>query len=110
MDDPFGLQLEKKIEKSGVRKVFTPHAPVQIQELLFGRSGTVKQIINQISNPGAYPILYGDRGVGKTSLASIVEIVIRHTKESGINPFRNVYIGQKNARLMKPCAPFSRMC
>ena len=95
MADHFGLEVERQIEKSGVRKVFTPHAPVQIQDLLFGRSGTVQQIVKQINNPGAYPILYGDRGVGKTSIASIVQIVIDHSKNTLINTFKNTYIDGK---------------
>lgn len=95
MSDHFGLEIEKQIEKSGVRKVYTPHAPVQIQDLLFGRSGTVQNIIKQINNPGAFPILYGDRGVGKTSIASIVQLVIEHSKHTSINPFKNIFIDQK---------------
>jgi hypothetical protein len=77
MEDHFGLELNSKIENSGARKVFTPHAPVKIQELLFGRSEAVKKIINQIHTPGAYPVLFGDRGVGKTSIASIINSLIR---------------------------------
>ena len=76
MSDMFGIEENEKIEKSGVRKVFTPHSPVQIQELLFGRTSVVKQIINQINTPGAFPILFGERGVGKTSIASIVLVLI----------------------------------
>src|SRR6266481_852 len=95
MKDHFGLEVEERIEKSGVRKVFTPHAPVQILDLLFGRSETVHKIVKQINNPGAYPILYGDRGVGKTSLASIVQIVITHSKNTPRNLFKNTFIDEK---------------
>lgn len=83
--DLFGIEENNKIEKSGVRKVFTPHAPVKIQELLFGRTNVVKQIIAQINTPGAFPILFGDRGVGKTSIASIVLIVTQMMAESKKN-------------------------
>lgn len=91
MPDTFGLELNNLIEKSGVRKVFTPHAPVQLQDLLFGRADALKHIVNQINNPGAYPILFGDRGVGKTSIASIVEVLIRHSASH----HKNTYIGMK---------------
>lgn len=77
MEDPFGLEQNERIEKSGVRKVFTPHAPVKLQELLFGRSTALKQLINQIHTPGAFPILFGDRGVGKTSIALIVLTLVQ---------------------------------
>ncbi len=48
----------------------------KIQELLFGRSQAVRQIVSQINTPGAFPILFGERGVGKTSIASIVQAII----------------------------------
>ncbi|ABD71091.1 hypothetical protein Rfer_3382 [Rhodoferax ferrireducens T118] len=91
MNDPFGLAQNERIERSGVRKVFTPHAPVKIQELLFGRSAALKQLINQIHTPGAFPILFGDRGVGKTSIAMIVLTLVELSmREKG-----NVYIDSK---------------
>lgn len=91
MSDTFGLEQNAQIEKSGVRKVFTPHAPVKLQELLFGRSEALKQIIKQIHTPGAAPILFGDRGVGKTSIASIVQVLIKHS----MNHSKNTYIDLK---------------
>jgi hypothetical protein len=87
MNDPFGFELEKKIEKSGVRKIFTPHAPVRLQELLFGRTSALREIISQVNTPGAYPILFGDRGVGKTSIASIVKLLVEHSKEGSKDVF-----------------------
>lgn len=87
MEDHFGLELEKQIEKSGVRKIFTPHAPVRLQELLFGRTATLREIISQINTPGAYPILFGDRGVGKTSIASIVKLLVEHSKGNSKDVF-----------------------
>jgi Cdc6-like AAA superfamily ATPase len=91
MSDTFGLEHNAQIEKSGVRKVFTPHAPVKLQELLFGRTEALKQIIKQIHTPGAAPILFGDRGVGKTSIASIVQALINHS----ISDQKNTYVGLK---------------
>ena len=78
----FGIEENKNIEKSGVSKVFTPHLPVQIQKLLFGRTNVVKQIINQLNTPGAFPILFGERGVGKTSIAYIVLMLMQLTSQS----------------------------
>ncbi|MES2053279.1 MAG: hypothetical protein V4455_15045, partial [Pseudomonadota bacterium] len=77
MSDPFGLEQNERITKSGVRNIFTPHAPVKLQELLFGRAEALKQLVNQVHTPGAFPILFGDRGVGKTSIAMVVLTLIR---------------------------------
>jgi Cdc6-like AAA superfamily ATPase len=68
----FVIELNEKIEKSGVRRVFTPHAPVSARDLLFGRSQPLEKMLRQLSTPGTTLLLYGDRGVGKTSMAHIL--------------------------------------
>ena len=40
-------------------------------DLFFGRQKEVQKIIEQINTPGQHSILYGERGVGKSSLANI---------------------------------------
>lgn len=69
--DLFGLDREMKILKSKVREVFTPHQPIHSVKLFFGRQREVQKIIEQINTPGQHSLLYGDRGVGKSSLANI---------------------------------------
>lgn len=69
--DLFGLEREKKISSSGVRNIFTPHQPVQSEELFFGRQKVVRKIIEHLNTPGQHALLFGDRGVGKSSLANI---------------------------------------
>ena len=69
--DFFGLQRESKIKSSGIRQIFTPHLPIQSIGLFFGRQKEIQKIIEQINTPGQHSLLYGDRGVGKSSLANI---------------------------------------
>lgn len=69
--DFFGLAREAKIKKSGVRSVFTPHQPIRSFELFLGRENQVSRLLEHISTPGQHALLYGDRGVGKSSLANI---------------------------------------
>lgn len=69
--DLFGLDREQRIRKSGVRNIFTPHQPVHSVKLFFGRQSLVKKLIEQINTPGQHALLYGDRGVGKSSLANV---------------------------------------
>lgn len=68
-NDFFGLNDEERIRKSGVRKVFTPHTPINTSDHFFGRDEDVRRIITVVNTPGQHILVYGDRGVGKTSLA-----------------------------------------
>src|SRR5689334_13195709 len=76
MSDPFGLDREKRILNSGVRSIFTPHQPIQSIELFFGRSKEVSAIIEQLNTPGQHALLFGDRGVGKSSLANVASDLV----------------------------------
>lgn len=71
MQDPFGIQKEEKIKFSGVREIFTPHKPIQSIDLFFGRIQEVRALIEHLNTPGQHALLFGDRGVGKSSLANI---------------------------------------
>ena len=83
MSDLFGLDRERKITESGVRDVFTPHKPIQQRTLLFGRQKQVQKLIEHINTPGQHALLYGDRGVGKSSLANVtVQILITEILET----------------------------
>ena len=70
--DPFGVQREQRITKSGVRRIFTPHQPISEHDLFRGRHDQVRKLIEIMNTPGQHALLYGDRGVGKSSLANIV--------------------------------------
>ena len=70
------LQKEGKILRSGVRNVFTPHMPVRSMELFLGRQREVQKIVEHINTPGQHVLLYGDRGVGKSSLANVTTDLI----------------------------------
>lgn len=65
------LEQERKIEASGVRKVFTPFSPIELEDSLFGRQNEVQDLLATINTPGQYALIYGDRGVGKSSLAFV---------------------------------------
>lgn len=70
--DHFGLEAERRITKSGIRKIFTPHQPIQKAALFFGRSKEVRAIIGYLNTPGQHALLFGNRGVGKSSLANVI--------------------------------------
>lgn len=52
-------------------RVFTPTSPINVQELFAGRDEQLRQISDVIGQLGQHAILYGERGVGKTSLANV---------------------------------------
>lgn len=72
----FILARENKILKSGIRKIFTPHQPIRSIDLFFGRKNEVRRIIEYLGTPGQHTILYGERGVGKSSLANITTQIL----------------------------------
>ena len=58
----------EKIRQSGINEAFVPMRPVSTN-FFCGRAKEVARIVTDIMKPGAHVLLYGDRGVGKTSLA-----------------------------------------
>lgn len=76
MSDDYGIGRELIIKKAGIRNIFTPNKPVDAIELFFGRKEIVKSVIEGLNTPGQHLLLYGDRGVGKSSLANITAKIL----------------------------------
>lgn len=55
-----------------ISQVFTPSAPVKTRDVFAGRQFEVIEIISVLREPGRHVVLYGERGVGKTSLANVL--------------------------------------
>jgi energy-coupling factor transporter ATP-binding protein EcfA2 len=55
---------------------FTPAAPVGDAELFTGRTDQVMRCISAIFQRGLHIVVYGERGVGKTSLANVLPKLI----------------------------------
>ncbi|MCB9858202.1 MAG: ATP-binding protein [Phycisphaerales bacterium] len=51
--------------------IFSPGAPINRYELFAGRVESIRKVVNAVTSRGRHVIMYGQRGVGKTSLASI---------------------------------------
>ena len=58
----------KKIENSKIKKVFTPAKPM-VDNFFCGREDEIRMIVDSLNTSGCHVVLFGDRGVGKTSLA-----------------------------------------
>lgn len=53
-------------------EVFTPASPIHDADLFSGRSDLLVRIAHAVNQRGMHCILFGERGVGKTSLANIL--------------------------------------
>jgi len=51
---------------------FTPTSPIKKEEFFRGRINQLNKICEAINQEGQHAILFGERGVGKTSLANIM--------------------------------------
>jgi Cdc6-like AAA superfamily ATPase len=56
-------------------EVFTPGAPVDSLSIFAGRLEQVKDVVNAVAQRGQHVVLYGERGVGKTSLANVLQAI-----------------------------------
>lgn len=64
------MDVTSKLAEVG--SVFTPGAPVSEKDLFAGRLDQFDQVLAAATQRGYHAILYGERGVGKTSLANII--------------------------------------
>ncbi|GAA0710359.1 ATP-binding protein [Dactylosporangium roseum] len=70
MTDP--NQDAKFTRFAALNNVFTPGTPVLRRDRFHGRVDQIFEIINSVAQPGTHVVLYGERGVGKTSLANVL--------------------------------------
>lgn len=66
MSDEDWLALRREAEI-----LFTPGTAIQEQELFAGRTEQIDKLAQRIRLAGSHAIIYGDRGVGKSSLVNI---------------------------------------
>ena len=64
-------------------KAFTPTQPVSLPDLLSGRLELLFHLQIDINTPGQHVLLYGDRGVGKTSVARVLAVLSQEDEPRG---------------------------
>lgn len=67
-------------------KVFTPTTPVDESSLFSGRSDQLGRIFEAVAQKGQHAIVYGERGVGKTSLANVLSQFLHEQGANVIGP------------------------
>lgn len=67
-------------------EVFTPAAPIDRLSLFAGRDTQRRAVSDAILQRGRHAVLFGERGVGKTSLASVLKEFLEETGQSVLAP------------------------
>lgn len=57
-------------------QLFTPSTPINIAEALSGRTSQIQTLVEAISERGRHAIIYGEPGVGKTSVAQVLQYFV----------------------------------
>ena len=78
------MTRKAKIERiAAVARAFTPGAPVGRLDMLAGRMAQLTDVVSAVSMRGQHVGLYGERGVGKTSLATVLA---EYFGDAGVEP------------------------
>lgn len=59
--------------RAAAQNLFRPKAPIEDDKLFQGRVRQVSDVLDVIYEDGAHAVIFGERGVGKTSLTNILE-------------------------------------
>lgn len=78
VDDLSGLQFE-------ISQLFTPSTPIRMADLFAGRRRQIGQLIDAVAEPGRHAILYGERGVGKTSLSQVLALIVPSGRQTVVH-------------------------
>jgi MoxR-like ATPase len=57
-------------------QIFTPSTAIGVAELFAGRQGQLIKLVDTVAERGRHAIVYGEPGVGKTSIAQILPNII----------------------------------
>ncbi len=72
-----GEDLAKIQRLARVAQAFTPGAPIDDFALFSGRFSQIQDVISAVVQKGQHVALYGERGVGKTSLANVLADIFK---------------------------------
>ena len=72
--------------------VFTPGPPISEYDLFVGRQDVIRRLQDVVIEQGRHAIIFGERGVGKTSLASVFYKTMHSPTEQVAVVFVNAYL------------------
>lgn len=59
-----------------IKLAFHPHAPIDSLALFSGRLTQIRAVADAVLTPGLHAVVYGERGVGKTSLTNLIKEIL----------------------------------
>lgn len=89
------LDADKRAElKQDLATVYTPSAPIVDPDLFSGRQELLAQLSDKLGEPGTHFVLYGEHGVGKTSLWQVLlaNRRLRRHSASGSDDFLSIFL------------------
>jgi hypothetical protein len=67
------MNFERRITlQAQIHQAFSPSAPIDSKDLFAGRTRQIEKLLAAIFQRGQHAIIFGERGVGKTSLANLL--------------------------------------
>ena len=90
-------------------QVFVPATPVSQDGIFAGRFEQIRRVVDAVNQAGQHAIVFGERGVGKTSLANIIatKLMVNDKETSIIAPRINCHSNDTFGSIWKKV--FSRM-
>ncbi len=70
-----------KLSSSGMYLAFNPKQPISDPEFLSGRTNEIDLCIDQLMAKGGHVLIYGDRGVGKSSIGYVLASIFPKINE-----------------------------
>ena len=68
------------MRRDAANAVFHPSQPIRSPEMLFGRHTQLQRTMTSLETPGRSVFIYGERGVGKTSLAQTAAYMVNSSE------------------------------
>jgi Cdc6-like AAA superfamily ATPase len=71
MNEPEKI-AERNARLSALNTAFSPSAPILLRDYFTGRNLEINEVVESINERGQHVLVYGERGVGKTSFANVI--------------------------------------
>ena len=92
---PLDLSLARNLAALAAR-TFRPRSPVNSEALFAGRWDQVKTVVDAVSQIGLHIVIFGERGVGKSSLSNVIGIAV-DVMERSLPNYRQRLVVKVNA-------------
>jgi Cdc6-like AAA superfamily ATPase len=85
LEDAEELAPDFELLSQQASQVFIPASPITSKDLFAGRINQMNKVIDAINQVGQHAIIYGERGVGKTSLANVLAPLSRALNPNSVS-------------------------